>query len=107
MFKLYRKYFIYFYVYIFRPQLKKIVSSFFALIRDIICANWDYRMDMTALNERVHNWVNSTINNRKNPDWYHSLTLKTWPKSLQSAIGFLAGHFPGKFVIMSLHKCNN
>uniref|UniRef100_A0A2H8TJP8 Nuclear factor related to kappa-B-binding protein n=1 Tax=Melanaphis sacchari TaxID=742174 RepID=A0A2H8TJP8_9HEMI len=76
------------------PQIRKMVSSFFALIRDIICANWDYRMDMTALNERVNDWVISTFNNRTNPDWYHSLTLKTWPKSLQSAIGFLAGHFP-------------
>ncbi|XP_060849456.1 uncharacterized protein LOC132928660 [Rhopalosiphum padi] len=76
------------------PQMRKMVSSFFALIRDIICANWDYRMDMTALNERVNDWVISTFNNRTNPDWYHSLTLKTWPKSLQSAIGFLAGHFP-------------
>ncbi|KAE9537995.1 hypothetical protein AGLY_005967 [Aphis glycines] len=76
------------------PQMKKMVSSFFALIRDIICANWDYRMNMTALNERVNDWVISTFNNRTNPDWYHSLTSKTWPKSLQSAIGFLAGHFP-------------
>jgi len=87
--------------------MKKIVSSFFALIRDIICANWDYRMDMTALNERVLDWVNSTFNDRKNPDWYHSLTLKTWPKSLQSAIGFLAGHFPGKFEFISLKKLYN
>lgn len=98
---------MYFYVYIFRPQMKKMVSSFFALIRDIICANWDYRMNMTALNERVNDWVISTFNNRTNPDWYHSLTSKTWPKSLQSAIGFLAGHFPGKFGNICLYKFYN
>lgn len=101
------KCFMYFYIYIFRPQMKKMVSSFFALIRDIICANWDYRMNMTALNERVNDWVISTFNNRTNPDWYHSLTSKTWPKSLQSAIGFLAGHFPGKFGNICLYKFYN
>lgn len=71
--------------------------SFFTLIKDIICSTWDYRMNMAALSERIQEWVNSTSNNRKNPDWYYSLALKTWPRSLQSAIGFLAGHFPGKF----------
>lgn len=70
--------------------------SFFALIRDIICSTWDYRMNMTALVERIDEWVNLTINNQMNPDWYHSLALKSWPKALHSAIGFLAGHFPGK-----------
>lgn len=56
-------------------------------------------MNMAELMERVQDWVNSTSNNLKNPDWYHSLALKTWSKALQSAIGFLAGHFPGKFNI--------
>lgn len=73
--------------------------SFFALIRDIICSTWEYRMNLNALIERVQEWVNSTLNNRNNPDWYYSLSIKTWPKALQSAIGFLAGHFPGKLII--------
>lgn len=84
-------------MYYFRPlpEVKKISTSFFALIRDIICSTWEYRMNMAALTECIQEWVNSTLNSSKNPDWYHSLALKTWPKSLQSAIGFLAGHFPG------------
>lgn len=57
-------------------------------------------MNMAALTERVKDWVNSTLNIPKHPDWYHSLELNTWPKALQSAIGFLAGHFPGKFNIL-------
>lgn len=56
-------------------------------------------MNMAELMERIQDWVNSTSNNLKNPDWYHNLALKTWSKALQSAIGFLAGHFPGKFNI--------
>lgn len=56
-------------------------------------------MNMAALTERIKDWVNSTLNNPKHPDWYHSLELNTWSKALQSAIGFLAGHFPGKFNI--------
>lgn len=76
--------------------MKKIPASFFALIRDIICSTWEYRMNMIVLTERIQDWVNSMLNNQKNPDWYLSLSLKTWPKALLSAIGFLAGHFPGK-----------
>lgn len=88
-------------MYIFRPLpiSKKMAASFFTLIRDIICSTWEYRMNMTALIERVQDWVHSTSKNLNNPDWYYSLALKTWHQALQSAIGFLAGHFPGKFNI--------
>lgn len=84
------------YVYVFRllPEARNITASFFAIIRDIICSTWEYRMNMTTLIVRVHEWVKSTSNHKK-PDWYQCLALKTWPKALQSAIGFLAGHFPG------------
>lgn len=59
-------------------------------------------MNMTALLDCVLEWVKSTSKSHmKTPDWYHSLALKTWPKTLQSAIGFLAGHFPGKLNIFS------
>lgn len=81
------------------PPTKKITDSFFALIRDIICSTWEHRMNMNVLTERVRNWVNLNLNNLKIPDWYHSLALKTWPKAIQSAIGFLAGHFPGNLNI--------
>jgi len=89
-------------VYIFRlsPVLKKVAASFFALIRDIICSTWEYRMNMTALLERVQDWVKSISKNQNNPDWYYSLALKTWHQALQSAIGFLAGHFPGRLNIL-------
>lgn len=84
--------------------MNKIAVSFFTLIRDIICSTWEYRMNMAALTERIQDWVNSTINNPTNPDWYHSLGMKTWPKALQSAIGFLAGHFPGKLNTFKLEN---
>lgn len=96
------------YVYVFRPlpEVKSMTVSFFILIRDIICSTWEYRMNMTALTERVLEWVKSTLNYRRKPDWYHSLALKTWPKALQSAIGFLAGHFPGKQNFFSVFNIN-
>lgn len=58
-------------------------------------------MDMTALLDCVLEWAKSTSKYySKNPDWYHCLALKTWPNALQSAIGFLAGHFPGKLIFL-------
>lgn len=59
-------------------------------------------MTMIVLTECVQDWANSILNNLKFPDWYHSLASKTWPKALQSAIGFLAGHFPGILNIIYL-----
>lgn len=77
-----------------------IPSSFFALIRDIICSIWEYRMNMIDLLDRIYDWVRIISKNLKNPDWYYSLAFKTWPKALQSAIGFLAGHFPGDYIFL-------
>lgn len=59
-------------------------------------------MNMAELTERVQDWVNSTMKNVKKPSWYFDLSLKTWPKVLQSSIGFLAGHFPGKSNIFGI-----
>lgn len=61
-------------------------------------------MNMAALMERMQDWVKSVSKNPNNPDWYYSLSLKTWHQALQSAIGFLAGHFPGNltFVVVLL-----
>lgn len=60
-------------------------------------------MNMTELTERVQDWVDLTLNNIENPEWYHHLKLKTWPTALQSSIGFLAGHFPGKINIYNVN----
>jgi len=64
-------------------------------------------MNMAALLERVQDWVKSTSKNPNNPDWYYSLALKTWHQALQSAIGFLAGHFPGWLnICCNYHHCS-
>ncbi|XP_050542288.1 nuclear factor related to kappa-B-binding protein isoform X2 [Daktulosphaira vitifoliae] len=76
------------------PEVQNLTVSFFTLIRDIICSNWEYRMNMGVLIERVQDWATSLMTNSKNPLWFHCLAQKSWPKALQSAIGFLAGHFP-------------
>ncbi|XP_050419818.1 LOW QUALITY PROTEIN: uncharacterized protein LOC126832847 [Adelges cooleyi] len=76
------------------PEMEKVALSFFALIRDIICSNWEYRMNMSSIMKHVQNWTSSLTDEVKNPVWFQYLEQKTWSNALQSAIGFLAGHFP-------------
>ncbi|ODN05687.1 Nuclear factor [Orchesella cincta] len=68
---------------------EKQYSSFFSLIRDVLCSTRDHRMTLVCLDKTIKKWALSP-GAAVNP-WY--MRVGDWNSSLVAALNFLAGNY--------------
>ncbi|XP_076257336.1 uncharacterized protein LOC143194432 [Rhynchophorus ferrugineus] len=72
-----------------KPELMQDThTSYFSLVRDIICSTSEHRMNMYTLQERLKAWQENPISPLN--DWYN--LVDNWINILPSAITFLCGN---------------
>lgn len=70
---------------------EKQYTSFFALIREVLCSTQNHRMTLSCLEKTVQKWATGPSSELN--AWFHRIS--GWNEALITGLNFLVGNYPG------------